>query len=119
MLGECCLAAVLSDRLGGAVGAMGLVASSDGLAAGRGRRGLAPIGRAFGVARARRRLLAPAGPRAQGVRDGHPSPPSPPSLTDPPEVLAGQRRNFANFGRVSVDRALPELVSVGFGTLSA
>ena len=28
VLGECCLAAVLSDRLGGAVGAMGLVASS-------------------------------------------------------------------------------------------
>jgi DNA-binding IclR family transcriptional regulator len=28
VLGECCVAAVLSDRLGGAVGAMGLVASS-------------------------------------------------------------------------------------------
>jgi DNA-binding IclR family transcriptional regulator len=29
VLGECCVAAVLSDRLGGAVGAMGLVASSS------------------------------------------------------------------------------------------
>ena len=29
MLGECGLAAVLSDRLGGAVGAIGLVAPSD------------------------------------------------------------------------------------------
>ena len=28
MLGECCVAAVLSDRLGGAVGAMGLVAAT-------------------------------------------------------------------------------------------
>ena len=29
MLGECSVAAVLSDRLGGAVGAIGLVAPSD------------------------------------------------------------------------------------------
>ena len=102
VLGECGVAATLSDRLGGPVGALGLVVASGEWPLGTVDDRLAAYGGPVGLARARRHPVATGGRGAERLRDGHPSQATTPRLTGRTPAAS---RAFTTF-RVRAARAL-------------